>query len=695
MDQKKPIAAVLLAVLLGACGGGGDEDPSPPRDPNAPEHFGWGSLAIEQPTAASTYSTEEDTVFLSGSAFISPTNFRCCSGSAEDTGVTITSSTGSSVSQSARYCQPFGFGPLTVCDHTWSTRVSNLRVGDTRVTLEARDPSGNIGRDSITIRRLPDSRAPSVLSTSPASGASNVPVNGGIRVTFSEPMDPASLTAASLLLSDGNGNAVAGTVNSAAATAMFQPASDLSGFSTYTATITTGARDTAGNRLVTSRSWSFTTGAVPDTTPPSVASSSPPNASSCAGSDAVITATFSESIDASSVTTSTFNVVQTQSNTAVAGSVSRLSPTSFSFTPAAGLALGAQYRGTLTTGIRDLAGNAMLANHAWTFSTVPAGIGTWQPTSTVNAPLPPRHSHSAIWTGSEMIVWGGSSSSGALSNGARYRAGSDSWLPMTDMGGPLPRSGHAAVWTGSEMIVWGGLPGFDGGRYDPVTDTWRSMSRTTLVDGPGMKGVWTGTEVLFVGDGQMGAYNPGSDSWRSMSPAPILVPNVGHSLVWTGSRMIVWGGDLTTGFNVGAAYDPAADKWDAVNPNGAPPPRFNHSGIWTGSEMVIWGGQTSSTVFNDGAIYNPQTGAWRPMSTCGASAKGGHSTVWTGSEMIVWGGGRNTGQRYDVASDSWRQLEVLNSPSGVTGHSSVWTGSEMVIWGGGSFGSREGARYQP
>jgi hypothetical protein len=83
------------------------------------------------------------------------------------------------------------------------------------------------------------------------------------------------------------------------------------------------------------------------------------------------------------------------------------------------------------------------------------------------------------------------------------------------------------------------------------------------------------------------------------------------------------------------------------------------------------------------------------MSTCGASAKGGHSTVWTGSEMIVWGGGRNTGQRYDVASDSWRQLEVLNSPSGVTGHSSVWTGSEMVIWGGGSFGSREGARYQP
>ena len=699
MGQKNRIAALLLVLLLAACGGGFDEvESSRPQDPNAPERVGSGSLTIDEPTAESTYSTEEDSVFLSGSAFISPTHLRCCSGSATDTGVTVTSSTGSDVSQSASYCNPLGFGPLSLCGHTWSTRITNLRVGDTRITLTARDPSGNIGRDSITIRRLPDTRAPSVVSTSPSSGASNVPVNGAIRVTFSEPMDGASITAASFRLTDSTGNNVVGTFSHGFRDALFQPASALAPFTLYTATITTGARDPAGNPLLAPRTWMFTTGGIPDTTPPAVASTSPPAGSSCAGSDAVISAIFSESINTSSVTSSTFNVVDVATNAAVSGSVSTLSPTSFAFTPSAGLAFSKQYRATLTNGIRDLAGNAMLGNHAWNFSTIPAGVGAWQRTASI-AILQARQSHSAVWTGMEMIVWGGfQSGPGApnLDDGARYRPGSDSWVAMNRTGAPIGRHGHVAVWTGSEMIVWGGGTLFDGGRYDPITDTWRPMASTHLVGGGSLKAVWTGSEMLVVGGGGMGRYDPASDTWSAMSAPPLQLAHFDHSLVWTGSRMIVWGGSRSGVLGVGVAYDPAANAWEPVNPNGSPAPRRAHSGVWTGSEMIIWGGQgAAGAALNDGGIYNPQTATWRPMSTCGASAKNNHSTVWTGGEMMVWGGSRNTGQRYDVATDSWRQLQVLNSPTGVSGHSSVWTGTEMVIWGGGSFGSREGARYQP
>jgi N-acetylneuraminic acid mutarotase len=153
--------------------------------------------------------------------------------------------------------------------------------------------------------------------------------------------------------------------------------------------------------------------------------------------------------------------------------------------------------------------------------------------------------------------------------------------------------------------------------------------------------------------------------------------------------MIVWGGDRTGWTNVGAAYDPATDTWEVVNRTGAPSPRGRHSAVWTGSEMIIWGGQTQSgAMLSDGAAYDPRTAKWRPISAC--AAKSEHSAIWTGSEMVVWGGNRNTGHRYEVATNSWRQLEVLNSPAAVSGHSAVWTGSEMIVWFAG-----RGTRYQP
>ena len=96
---------------------------------------------------------------------------------------------------------------------------------------------------------------------------------------------------------------------------------------------------------------------------------------------------------------------------------------------------------------------------------------TWEATSTVNAP-DARELHTAIWTGSEMIVWGGLAG-GYSNSGGLYNPSTDSWTATSITNAPPGRDGHTAVWTGSEMIVWGGIGDggnvlSTGGRYNPV-----------------------------------------------------------------------------------------------------------------------------------------------------------------------------------------------------------------------------------
>src|SRR5438874_13688228 len=88
-----------------------------------------------------------------------------------------------------------------------------------------------------------------------------------------------------------------------------------------------------------------------------------------------------------------------------------------------------------------------------------------------------------------MIIWGGQASTGNLNSGARYNPDADSWTPTSTTNVPEARSFHTAVWTGNEMIVWGG--GWSaGGRYHLGWDTWTSASTT---DAPSAREVHTGT----------------------------------------------------------------------------------------------------------------------------------------------------------------------------------------------------------
>lgn len=106
---------------------------------------------------------------------------------------------------------------------------------------------------------------PLVVAASPADGAVNVPLNTVVTAAFSEAMDPATVTAATFLVTGRTGTVV---YNGPGRTATFQPASALATNTTYTATVTTGATSANGVPLAADHVWSFTTGTATDTTPP-------------------------------------------------------------------------------------------------------------------------------------------------------------------------------------------------------------------------------------------------------------------------------------------------------------------------------------------------------------------------------------------------------------------------------------------
>jgi N-acetylneuraminic acid mutarotase len=317
----------------------------------------------------------------------------------------------------------------------------------------------------------------------------------------------------------------------------------------------------------------------------------------------------------------------------------------------------------------------------------------WTPTSTANAPNG-RDGHTAVWTGSEMIVWGGCCS--FTNTGGRYNPSTDSWTATSTINAPSGRVRHTAVWTGSEMIVWGGAFVGDvntGGRYDPSTNSWTTTSTTNAPSArDNHTAVWTGSEMIIwggAGTNTGGRYNPSTNSWTATSTTNAPINRSIHTAVWTGSEMIVWGGYGGSYLNTGGRYDPSTNSWATTSATNAPTVRGRHTAVWTGSEMIVWGGEDCCVFLNTGGRYNPSTNSWTAASTTNAPEPRFLLTaVWTGTKMIVWGGvgengfDLNTGGRYDPMTDSWESTSTTNAPERRDGHTAVWTGSEMIVWGG-------------
>ncbi len=336
----------------------------------------------------------------------------------------------------------------------------------------------------------------------------------------------------------------------------------------------------------------------------------------------------------------------------------------------------------------------------------------WTPTSTIGAPEA-RAEHTAVWSGSEMVIWGGDNGSSIAKNsGARYDPANDAWTQIATTGAPSARSQQTAVWTGSEMIVWGGFTGAsafetlgDGARYDPLSDSWTPVS---AVDQPSPRvrhtAIWTGTEMIVWGgffclgcaNGELGTgarYDPGTNTWTPISTVNAPAARGLHSAVWTGSKMIVWGGQNDGGnasltlLDSGGIYDPATDTWVSTTLVGAPPPTRCHVGIWAATEMIIFGGQTNtglacriSSVMT-GNRYDPDTDSWSPMSDAPVSSSlAGAVAIWSGDRLITWFD--NAGGRYDPLGDIWQGISTDGAPSARRKHTLVWTGTNVIVWGG-------------
>jgi hypothetical protein len=304
-------------------------------------------------------------------------------------------------------------------------------------------------------------------------------------------------------------------------------------------------------------------------------------------------------------------------------------------------------------------------------------------------PPPPYSAACAtsVWTARELIYWGGDASchEGPVSDeGAAFNPATQTWraLPSSPIDG---RSSAAAVWSGEEMLVWGGWNANvrgDGAAYRPATDEWRLLAESPLDPQIPTAAVWTGNEMLVWGGPEGAAYDPAEDAWRELALAPYALDRA-HA-IWTGQEMIVYGMRLnepSPNPARGLAYDPASDVWREISPFELSPQASMV--VWTGLAMIAWDYELRA------GAYNPASDTWRPLPDLplefyecfpdGALAGAGFVLAWHCGQAAT----------LELDTDTWRELPRLPtsvvgpavSAGGVVLFTGRWPpGSESALW---------------
>jgi hypothetical protein len=303
-----------------------------------------------------------------------------------------------------------------------------------------------------------------------------------------------------------------------------------------------------------------------------------------------------------------------------------------------------------------------------------------------------------------MIVWGGLTTSGVTNSGGVYDPTTDTWKPTAVANAPSGRHSHSAIWTGSEMIVWGGFSNTyeaTGGRYDPIRDEWTPLPFTTIKGRARHVAVWTGADMIVWGgsngvapQGDGSRYSLGANTWTNL-------PGGGPSArfnsvgVWTGSALAVWGGLNTFDwFADGKYHNPSLNNWTSISNTNRPTLRESASFAWTGAGLLLWSGWNGGDFLQDGALLKPAVGTggtWSPINVALApSPRAQNAAIWTGSELCVWGGCgedacsevREDGGCYSTSKDSWRAIPAEEAFPGRIAPAAVWTGTELIVFGG-------------
>ena len=338
-------------------------------------------------------------------------------------------------------------------------------------------------------------------------------------------------------------------------------------------------------------------------------------------------------------------------------------------------------------------------------------------------PLRGRHGASAVWTGREMVVWGGAWRAGNasiwLDDGAAYDPANDRWRRLAVS--PLPpRSDAVIAWTGTEILIWGGqkegsLDRFgdefdDGALYDPARDTWKAIATWPLAPRFGARAVWTGGRLVVWGGASAeagqdpppladgAAYDPAANRWTKMAAPPLAGRIAPLGAARGGAALLSWGlgpvaGDKRMPAADSAVYDPARNRWSPAAAVPAPPKQTwcldapGCVGTDTGSRVVFAG---------QGLAWDPSADRWSTIAS-GPFADPfleGKAWAWTGTRVMLWGGGTTRGPvdappatvtpggaAYDPAADRWEALPAASLTARARA-AGVWTGREFIVWGG-------------
>jgi hypothetical protein len=256
-------------------------------------------------------------------------------------------------------------GPTATMTFTPTTILPINTTYTATISASIKDLKGNaLQADYVWTFSTGATLSPTVISIDPAKDATGTFLNKIITATFSVPMDPLTLTSTTFTINQGT-TAIAGTVSYTGTTASFKPSVALMPSTIYTATITSGAKSVPGTPLANSYVWAFTTGTI---TAPAVNSTDPVNLVTGVALNKLISATFSETMNPSTIATSFTLMAGT---TLVPGTVNYVGTTA-TFTPTSNLLSGTTYTAKITTGAKNTTGLPLANDKVWTFNTISA-----------------------------------------------------------------------------------------------------------------------------------------------------------------------------------------------------------------------------------------------------------------------------------------------------------------------------------
>jgi predicted small lipoprotein YifL len=355
------VVAITVALLITACGGKG---PLPPADKTPPQVTSTipanGSVDVPVNLSAGI------TLVFSKTMDASTINDQ-----------TISLAHGqNNVPGSVMYTESAGV-PTAVFIPASTLNPLTLYI----VTVDARvqDRSGiSVGAPytcSFITGDVPDTIPPNIVTTTPQNGDSGITLNAALSVLFSEPVNQQTIA---FLLSSGSAT-IPCTMSYSGTTAIFTPLTILASSASFTATVSAGVQDLAGNAMPDSYIWSFVTSAAPDTTPPVITATSPAAGATGVAINIAPSATFSEPVDQQ-----TISFILSSGSVTIPCTMS-YSGTTAIFTPLAALAYSTPYTATVRSGVKDLAGNAMPDSYIWSFVTS-AAPDTTPPVITATSP---------------------------------------------------------------------------------------------------------------------------------------------------------------------------------------------------------------------------------------------------------------------------------------------------------------------